>query len=275
VTAPSGRQDEQALWKAFNAALDDVFHRDRAARDAFKADLEEKREAAEALCVELEALTRAENSELRSVRAELSRLTTAFRQLGPLPKHARPGLENRFQQASDQLRQRIAATDLAQARQALIHYQVLHDICEQADGVAQSAPPDDAPAEMLRARWQAAAKPTTQKDLLEALEQRFATAMAAIAGGEPAPDYQTLVRNAAARREICLDLEILRKQESPPDAQNERRQRQVVLLEAAMRGANETPEQKVRRLQLDYLRQGPVPSDQQRLLAERFGRLFP
>jgi hypothetical protein len=275
VTVTSARKDEQALWKAFNAALDGVFDRDRAARDDFKAGLEEQRRQADALCAELEGLTRAEDLEVRTMRAELSRLATAFGRLGTLPRNARQGLESRFRQASDKLQQRIAATDLAHARQALLDYQVLHDICEQAEALAQNAAPDDVTIEMLATRWQASTKPATYKDLLEALEQRFAQATAAIGGSEPPPDKQTLARNAALRSEICLDLEILRKQASPADLHAERMQRQVVMLEAAMKGADEPQERTVRRLQLDYLRQGPVPGDQQPELAKRFGRLLP
>jgi hypothetical protein len=65
--------------------------------------------------------------------------------------------------------------------------------------------------------------------------------------------------------------------ESPADAQAERMQRQVALLEAAMKGggADQPPETRARRLQLAYLSQGPVPAEERSRLAERFARLFP
>jgi hypothetical protein len=275
VSAPSARKQEQALWKAFNAALDDVFNRDRAARDEFKAGLEEQRQQAEAFCVEMEGLTRAEDLEGHSARAELSRLTAAFAQLGSLPRNARQGLENRFGQASQKLKERIAAAELARARQALVDYQVLHGICEQAEALAQNAQPDIGRTATLDAAWQGSAKPSTHKDLLHALEKRFAKARATVVGNGPAPEQQTLAGNAAMRNEICLDLEILRKQASPPECQTDRMQRQVALLEAAMKGDDEPQDRMVRRLQIEYLRQGPVPLGQQQVLAERFGRLFP
>ena len=275
VTAPSSRKDEQALWKLFNAALDDVFNRDRTARDAFNAGLEEQRQQAEALCIELEGLIRAEDLEVRTLRAELSRLSAAFGQLDALPRNARQGLDKRFRQASHRLKERIAAAEFADAQQALTSYQRLHTICEQAEALAQNALPDTGMSAALDAAWQASAKPRNHRNLLDALEGRFAQAMAALAGETPTPDHQTLVRNAAMRNEICLDLEILRKQDSPPDCQTERLQRQVALLEAAMKGSDEPQDLKVRHLQIDYLRQGPVPGDQQQALAERFGRLFP
>jgi len=275
VTAPSARKEEQALWKAFNAALDDVFNRNRAARDEFKAGLEEQRQQAEALCAELEGLTRAEDLDVSTMRAELSRLSAAFGQLDSLPGNARQGLEKRFRHASHKLQERIAVAELARAQQALVDYQVLHGIVEQAEALAQTARPDSGMTTTLDAAWQASAKPRTHKDLLQALELRFAKAMATTVGNEPAPDGQTLARNAAMRSEICLDLEILRKQESPPECQTDRMQRQVVLLEAAMKGADEPQDRMVRRLQIAYLRQGPVPVDQQQVLAERFGWLFP
>jgi hypothetical protein len=98
--------------------------------------------------------------------------------------------------------------------------------------------------------------------------------METIEGSGQAPDAQMLCRNAARRSEICLDLEILRKQESPPDFRNERMQRQVALLEAAMKGTAEPEESRVRRLQLDYLSLGPVPDDQRQALSARFSRLM-
>ena len=275
VTAPSPRKDEQALWKEFNAALDDIFNRDRAERDQFNAGLEEQRQQAEALCIELEGLIRAEDLELRTLRAELLRLSTTFGQLGSLPRNARQGLEKRFRQASHKLQERITAAEFADAQQALSSYQLLHTICEQAEALAQDALPDTGSAATLDAAWQASAKPRNHKNLLDALEQRFAQAMATLAGQTAAPDPQTLASNAAMRNKICLDLEILRKQDSPRDCQTERLQRQVSLLEAAMKGADEPQDRKVRDLQIDYLRQGPVPGDQQQALAARFERLFP
>ena len=96
-----------------------------------------------------------------------------------------------------------------------------------------------------------------------------------LAGETPPPQGEVLAGNAAQRRDICLDLEILRKQESPAESQATRMQRQVMLLEAAMKGSEESPEEQVSRLQREYLCLGPVPADQQRTLAERFSRLFP
>lgn len=275
VTAHSARKDEQALWKTFNAALDDVFNRDRAARNEFKAGLKEQRQQAETLCAELEGLTRAAELDIHAMRAELSRLSAAFGQLGALPREARRDLENRFRKAGDKLQERIAVAELAHAQQALLDYQSLHDICEQAEAMVQNTLPDKETTAMLEATWQARPKPRAHKDLMEALERRFANAIATMAGSEPAPDKQTLDRNAAVRSEICLDLEILRKQESPPDCHHERMQRQVALLEEAMKGADEPQERHMRRLQIDYLRQGPVAGNMQQVFAERFGRLFP
>jgi exonuclease SbcC len=275
VTAPSARRDEQGLWKVFNAALDDVFDRGRAARDQFNTDLEEQRQKAEALCIEMEGLIRAEDPEIRTLRAELSRLSAAFGQLGPLPRNARQGLDKRFRQASHKLQEHIAAIESADEQQALAEYHTLHSICERAEALAQSALADEGTTATLDAAWRANAKPGNHKNLLGALEERFAQAMAVLAGKTPAPDPQTLARNAVVRNNICLDLEILRKQDSPQDCQTERLQRQVALLEATMQGADEPRDRKVRDLRIDYLRQGPVPSDQQQALAERFGRLFP
>ncbi|MGD8842557.1 MAG: DUF349 domain-containing protein, partial [Gammaproteobacteria bacterium] len=274
VTAHSSRKDEQALWKAFNGALDEVFNRDRTARNEFRAGLEEQRRQAEALCAELEELSRIEGAEAPAMRAELARLTTAFGQLGALPKQARQGLETRFRQAREKLQRRIVDINSANARQALADYQILNGICERIEALAQNPGGDSVSSESLRAQWQAASKPATHKELLAALERRFAQAMETIEGTGQAPDAQMLSRNAARRSEICLDLEILRKRESPPDFRNERMQRQVALLEAAMKGTAEPEESRVRRLQLDYLRLGPVPDDQRQALSERFSRLL-
>ncbi len=275
VSVASARKDEQQLWQAFNGALDEVFKRDRSARDEFMAGLEEQRQQAEALCARLEELAQLDAAGVRAQRAELTRLREAFDQLGALPKQARPALEARFRQAYEQLRQRLAAADLAHAQQALVQYLVLHELCERAEALAQAAPPDAAALEGLEAKWQGIDKPPAEKELLEQLNRRFEAARAAIQGSGPAPAAATLASNAAARNQFCLDLEILRKQESPPAAQSLRMQRQVALLENAMKGANEQPERQIRRLQLAYLRQGPVPRDQQEELARRFGQLFP
>jgi hypothetical protein len=277
VTAPSKRREEQALWHAFDCALEAVFDRERAARDEFKAGLEEQRQRAEAICTELQALGKAADRTVADLRHASNRLAGDFARLGPLPRHTRADLENRFHRASTDLQQRIANAEIADARQALLDLHALHEICEQAESLADEPAAAGASAEQLAARWQAATKPGADKGVLAALEQRFADAIAVLDGSTPPADAQTLTRNAALRGEICLDLEILRKLESPADAQAERMQRQVALLEAAMKGggADQPPETKARRLQLAYLRQGPVPAEERLRLAERFARLFP
>lgn len=92
------RRDEQALWKEFRAICDQLFERRGQQVEAFKADLEDHRKAAERIISEMTALSEAEDVLAQQDQAKA--LRQAFKELGTLPKAHHKALMDQFDKAS-------------------------------------------------------------------------------------------------------------------------------------------------------------------------------
>lgn len=274
VTVHSHNRKENQVWQAFNTALDQVFQKERAARDQFMASLDENRQQAEALCEQLEKLGQADDKTVRTRRAELQQVAQQFTALGNLPKQARRQLENRFDQVCKTLEQRINKADEALRSEQLDQLYALHQLCVQTEESVLGEKPDAQTASDLEAQWSAAEKPAREKSALLGLETRFHNVLAVVKGEQAADALGDLAANAVQKRQICTDLEILLSVESPPAERSQRMQRQIEMLESAMKGGDQNPPGRIRELRLAYLSCGPVDPALQARLEKRFSVLF-
>ena len=136
---PGPRKDEQAAWERFRTACDRFFtrrHEDLAQRKhAWSENLAKK----EALCVRAETL--AESSDWEAAAAELKRLQSEWKTIGPVRKNKSELIWHRFRAACDRFFERYKQRHIVDlnvrlaAREALI-----------AEAVALSAPPAPATA---------------------------------------------------------------------------------------------------------------------------------
>jgi len=94
------RRDEQNLWKAFRVVCDELFERRSQQVEAFKAELDEHRQQAEALIEQFEALSKTDQPLTEKARAD--ELKAQFRALGALPKAQQKVLQERFNKAQHQ-----------------------------------------------------------------------------------------------------------------------------------------------------------------------------
>ncbi len=163
---PGPRKDEQAAWERFRTACDRFFtrrHDDLAQRKhAWSENLAKK----EALCVRAETL--AESSDWEAAAAELKRLQSEWKTIGPVRKNKSELIWHRFRAACDRFFERYKQRHIVDlnvrlaAREALI-----------AEAVALSAPPAPATAAAAGGHEQApvavdaapAAAPATEEPL--------------------------------------------------------------------------------------------------------------
>ena len=116
--------------------------------------------------------------------------------------------------------------------------------------------------------------PTKQKAALHSLEQRYQTALAVINGDKMRDALGDLTANAERKRTLCTDLEILLHHESPEEERTQRMQRQVELMENAMKGFNQDSPERIRDLRLSYLSTGPAEPELESMLEARFSKLL-
>ncbi len=272
VSVHSPNRREKQLWQAFNKAMDRIFQKDRDAREQFKASLDENQHKAEGLSAQLEQLAGADDHTVRARREELQQATDQFAALN-LPRKNRRQLENRFDKARKTLSQRIDQADDALRHAQLEQLYRLHRLCAQLEANALGQQ-DGQTSEELQSQWDAAEKPATQKAALHRVEKRFRDALSVAAGERDASALGDLGANADRKRQICIDLEILLHAESPENERNQRMQRQVELMENAMKGMDQDSPDRIRELRLTFLDTGPAEPGLQSEFEERFSKLF-
>ena len=184
---PVTRGQEKAIWERFRAACDRFFTRrqdDLAKRKALWAENFAKKEA---LCLAVEAL--AGSTDWEPAAAEISRLQTEWKTIGPVKKSRSEAIWQRFRAACDAFFVRYAQRhDIARAERVAAR----EAICAEIEALA--APPrrrpeaqelPEPPAGLaatvrgLRSRWQQElAARGVDRDQAVALDRRFAAAFA-------------------------------------------------------------------------------------------------
>jgi len=272
VTVHSHSRKEKQIWQAFSKAMDQVFQKDRAAREQFKASLDENQHKAEALCEQLEQAL-ADDQTVSSRRADLQLANDQFSALN-LPKQSRRQLQNRFDKACKALEQQINSADKALSRERLEQLHTLHRLCVQMEVLALGQQPDEQAASSIQAQWSEAEKPAKEKSALHNIEARYQAALAVIKGEQAAEVLGDLATNADRKRTLCTDLEILLHLESPEADRSQRMQRQIEILENAMKGGDQNSPDRIRELRLAYLSCGPAEPELQAELEKRFTLLL-
>jgi hypothetical protein len=150
---PVPRGQEKAVWERFRKACDRFFtrrHEDLARRkEQWAKNLAHK----EALCAQAEAL--ADSTDWESAAAQLRKLQTEWKTIGPVKKTRSEAIWQRFRTACDRFFERYGQRDRI-ARQA--HMAEREELCQQLEALL-STPPDDGPQLLLervqdiRRRW--------------------------------------------------------------------------------------------------------------------------
>ena len=134
--------------------------------------------------------------------------------------------------------------------------------------------PDEQAASSIQEQWSKAEKPAKEKSALHNIEARYQAALAVINGDQTAEALGDLTTNADRKRTLCTDLEILLHLESPAADSSQRMQRQIEILENAMKGGDQNSPDRIRELRLAYLSCGPAELELQDGLEKRFSLLL-
>ena len=231
---PLERRAEQALWQRFRAACDDIFAKRKETAHAADHERREHLHAREALCASLEtavipdgddkARTSAINQLLRDTRS-------AWNATGPVPRASEAKIEQRYQAAvagvqaqADAIAERAGAAQANALRDKLRLVQALE--AALADGDA------GADAQAWGGRW--SALPPLDAQYERSLQQRFATAQAAL--GEGAAAYvEQLQANEARLLDEVLRLEIVAGVDSGAEFARDRLKMQVEVLQSSLK----------------------------------------
>jgi hypothetical protein len=295
TVGPVTRGQEKASWERFRAACDRFFTRrqeDLAQRKAiWTANFARK----EALCIAVEALVA--STDWDRTAAEIRRLQTEWKGIGPVKKSRSEAIWQRFRAACDAFfvrhaqRHDIARADRVAAREA---------ICAELEALAPSPTENEASEEPpaglaatvrgLRGRWQQElAARGVEREQAVALDRRFAGAFARViarwpqvfAGTEMDPDAnRRQLENLVKRME-----DLAASLKSGPDgaAEVSPTTKLAAMLKEALaantiggkvdvESRRRAVQEDVRQAQASWSRVGFVADDTKRALADRFQR---
>jgi hypothetical protein len=288
---PVTRGQEKAIWERFRAACDRFFTRRQDDLSKRKAIWAENFARKEALCVAVEAL--AASTDWDRAAAEIRRLQTEWKAVGPVKKSRSDAIWQRFRAACDAFfvrhaqRHEVARAERGAAREAICTE--LEALVPADAGTAEPPPGLAATVRTLRGRWQQElAARGVDRDQAIALDRRFAVAFGrvtaqwptAFAGTEMDPDSNRRQLEALVKRMETLAGSL--KGAAEADALSPTTKLATMLKEALaantiggkvdVESRRRAAQEEVKQAQASWSRVGPVPDEARRALADRFQR---
>lgn len=265
------RKTERTLWKRFRAACDAVFERRKSQIEA--ADQERATHLAEkkAVCDQLEQMV-AEMSapdgepQPGEVRRRVKQLRSGWQRIGPVPRDEQRAVEQRFRKACERLQQ---LCDEADERALRARAATMRELASRCDRFEQSLAAGELPDE---AALEETARQCADDPELAPLAERCARLGRAIGGDESVRTAiaDSFADNLAARRQICLELEVAADIDSPPEHQQERMAWRVNQLSASLAG--ERVHRNAQELLRAWIGTGAVAPAEQAAIEARFDR---
>lgn len=273
AVGPAPQRDAKAVWERFRGACDRFFTRRKQDLVQRKDDWGKNLEKKEALCVRAEALV--ESSAWEATAAELKRLQSEWKGIGPVRKSRSEAVWQRFRKACDAFFERYKKRDeLGRAAQAARR----EALCAELEALAPAAGAEP-PADLL-ARVQGAQAAWREGGPPGALQARFAAALDALvlawpgsfAGSELDPEA-----NRRKREKLCSRVEGLvasTAQAPAPVLDLAARLKEALASNTMGARREDAPRarvaEEVEAARAAWKRVGPVPGDAGRALQERF-----
>ena len=255
VTVSSKPRKEQQLWKNFQAEIDNIFARVTAKKQESEQLLHDNLAQKTQICEQITALS--QDDELLTKQAAFQALEQQYHQQGPIPNFNRQQIKKSFETACTQIDEKIKQLKHQQQIAELNLLAQKHQYClSNEQQPEQTAVIDE---------WQKL--PALQNHKLEKqLQHRFQKA-------QMAEDNEAVF---AQKKQLCLDLEILLKLESPETEKAHRMQRQVELLDQQLSQRTDATDSGILiKQQIEQWFQLPsVEVSQQNDLNSRFTKIF-
>ena len=276
--------ESNRLWNTFRAASDRIFAQREAVHAAADQQRLEHLARAQALCAQVEELSRLQGEALRQSRGKVQQLKADFEHVGALPKDAEREVTQHFQRACREFEQQEKAGLRHEREQSARVFERKVELCTELERATEQllsgASTSEIAATQMRAAqeaWQALASlPDTVEELINA---RFQAAVDTLHGLQ-GPQRDTVAAQFAKRAQehlaskelLCLRLEIATGIESPPEYRAQRMQYQVDQLARRMKTGETQDAAQVPQLVRQWCFIGPVAATHADAVQARFER---
>ncbi|MDG2087577.1 MAG: DUF349 domain-containing protein [Arenicellaceae bacterium] len=261
------RKEDQAAWKSFKTATDEVYEKIQGVRKAKRADEDAKLHVYRQVTRQIHDLAKTATV-LADADSTFDRLQAEYKELTPLPRGLPEklvdGLESDFRRAStaySNARDRVKAAGKTAAFEALVKKTSL---CSELEGLGENASTEDIQ------------KIQTALDLIEisdnGLRKRFEKRLSAALNNKSDVDRS---KAEEVRRIMCIDLEILLDADTPNE---DSELRMITQLERMKKGglgqAMPKKEDALSKMKLDWLCLPGAKPEVQEKLNKRFFNLI-
>jgi hypothetical protein len=273
------RKIEQALWKQFRAACDQQFGRLEAERHSAEQEREANLEHKQALCEELEAALQDESLDAATLARTFAGAAGRWETIGPLPRGSERSLTARYQALHRRLADREVQAATAAAADLMEGVRQRAELCAhlETSALADSATLETGSqlVEDVHRVWSTLAPLGAEQ--VKVLEARLELASRVLAGDSQALEsmLESLQGNLERRLELCLELEVAAGVESPSQFAEQRLRLQASRLQDALARrleGQELPDERLRRIQMEWYLAGPVQHPLAAELEARFQR---
>ena len=257
------RKQDQAAWKKFTKATDDVYAKIQGLRKDKRAEEDQQLDAYRSVIKKVQVLAKNTTSLAEGDR-EFESLQNEYQALPELP-HNLPeklikGLESDYRRSSDnysKARERVQLADKAKAMQAVYQYA---NLCEKLEALGSKATPE----QTLKIKTEITELVISDKKIQQRLEQRLDSAHL--------DDRETYTQT---RKELCIDLEILLGADSPSEDRAYRMEIQLQRMQTKGLGHSKaTLKDKTDDFKIEWLCLPGAEVKQQQSLNKRFNALI-
>jgi exonuclease SbcC len=227
------RKDEQKLWERFRAACDGVFEKKRGFAESADQQRQQNLEAKLAIC---QQLVKEETTDQASIRRAIDKANADWRAIGHVPRAQEQKIDKDFQEQIQRLQDAIEQLQSQVRQQKLQQFLAGLSLCQQLESAVESEHNWSEQVASVVKRWQELELGSAK--LNSVLKTRFQF-VSQISTESIEQCRQQLQENGKQWDAACLHLEILLGVDSPAALSAERLQKQIEVLQQALRSGGD------------------------------------
>ena len=231
VTVSSGRKEEQAVWKAFTEACDQIYNKSREEKKEFDQQLESNLQNKQKLCADFEQFLQSNPADSAALSAQFNKWKEAWKEAGKIPGKQIKNVESQYKNLVSAAKKQLKSLQDKQKIEADKNLFSYADLCARAEALALGNTGNDISA--LNIEWSELGE--IAPPLKQRLQKRFDAAITSI---DDEKQQQNLIaqqqNNFDKINQYLLQLEISCEVDSPAEFSKQRMAMQISRLAAAM-----------------------------------------
>lgn len=274
VAVRTRKKKENQLWMDFKSACDRQFQRRAEMHKERDKQRKKNTEQRQLLISEIRSVNQLSHADIQESAARVSEIQRRWRQTSYSGKGKSDSLEAEF---NNEVAKFKKLSKQAENLKLESLFQLLNSKAEICDSLerARYSTNSNSVVDESKLKWESISDNCGQFETR--IQDRYSAACDMLEDGsaDDAKFVDQTNQNLEAKKNICLQLEVLADLDSPPAFAKERMQYNVMRLNEVMtkRAERSNPEDEIKNLLIEYWLTGPVPEEHLESINERFQRI--